>query len=117
MYSRRQANVGRNARLVLGANQTPWMQLGRPTEHYLRKRRFFAFNLIGADELAVGQQDPPPAHYQRSHGLFRHPSCKLSRFPECVVAAHSEQVLICFILACEVPMPETSTKKDSLALF
>lgn len=44
MYSCRQANVGGNARLVLGAKQTPWMQLGRPAEHYLRKRRFFALH-------------------------------------------------------------------------
>jgi hypothetical protein len=34
MYSRRQANVGGNARLVLGANQTVWMRRGRLAERY-----------------------------------------------------------------------------------
>jgi len=36
-----------------------------------------------------------------AHGFFRHRHCYLSRFPSCLNPAHSEQVLGCFILACE----------------
>jgi transposase-like protein len=36
-----------------------------------------------------------------AEGFFRHLRRYLGRFPGCVDAAHSEQVLGCFILACE----------------
>jgi transposase-like protein len=36
-----------------------------------------------------------------AEGSFRHLRRYLGRFPGCVDAAHSEQVLGCFILACE----------------
>lgn len=36
-----------------------------------------------------------------AEGFFRHLRCYLSRFPGCVDAAYSEQVLDCFLLAAE----------------
>ena len=72
MYSRRQANVGGNARLVLGANQTVWMRRGRLAEQYLW-RRDFELNLNASPPTCAG-----PRGRQRPHttdlagGLFRH---------------------------------------------
>jgi hypothetical protein len=38
-----------------------------------------------------------------AEGFFRHLRRYLGRFPGCVDPGHSEQVLGCFILACEQP--------------
>ena len=40
-----------------------------------------------------------------------------SRLRKCVVAAHNEQRLICFILAWEAPMPKTLSMKGSHNCF
>ena len=74
MYSRRQANVGGNARLVLGANQTVWMRRGRLAEQYLW-RRDFELNLNASPPTCAG---PPwattPAHHRFGRGLIPPPS-------------------------------------------
>jgi hypothetical protein len=86
-------------------------QLRRWAASFCRRWQFGAPRMVEKFQAELPRVLPylrwPPAWRHRlpttnlAEGFFRHLRRYLGRFPGCVDPAHSEQVLGCFILACE----------------